>query len=162
MWRRARVGPHLYTTWNVLEPDRLAALWVLQRFVNPHARFHFIPPFSPIAYGKPFDIPEADIRRSGTQAATEVLLARNKLTTDSRLALLGRMAHLYEITRWMLPSDPYAHQLGQELVTAAGHCKPSDLSLCVEQGLRYLDTWYSGAASENAPLNQKEKLGTGK
>lgn len=136
------LGPHLYTTWAVLEPDRIAALWVLQRFIDPQARFHFVSPFSHIAHGTPFDTPEAVIRRSGARSATEVLLAQSGLEADERLGRLARMANLYEITPWRLPSDPRAQQLGQELM-AAGRCAPSEISHCVAQAFRYLDTWYA-------------------
>jgi hypothetical protein len=145
------IGPHLYTTWNVLEPDRLAALWVLQRFVDPKARLHFVPPFSHLAYGTPFDTPEATIRRSGAQSVTEVLLTQHRLDSDARLALLGRMTHLYEITPWLRPTDPAAYQLGQELLTATGTCEPHDVSRCVEQAFRYLDRWYTQAAPPKTP-----------
>lgn len=137
------LGPHLYTTWNILEPDRLAAMWVLQRFMHPRARFHFVPPFSRIAYGTPFDTPEATIRRSGTQSVTEVLLMHNSFRNDGRLMLLARMTHLYEITPWMRPTDLPASQLGQDLITTTGRCEPHEIAHCVERAFRYLDTWYT-------------------
>jgi hypothetical protein len=36
------LGKHLYVTWNVPEPDRIAGMWVLKKFVDPEARFYFI------------------------------------------------------------------------------------------------------------------------
>lgn len=66
------LGSHLYTTWNVLEPDRLVAMWVYQRFIRPRAHYHFVEPFSRLSYGTPFDTPEATIRRHGTGSTTEV------------------------------------------------------------------------------------------
>jgi hypothetical protein len=136
------LGTHLYTTWNVLEPDRLAALWVFQRFVEPQARFHFVAPFSPMAYGIPFDTPEAEVRRSGTQSVTEILLAQNRLQANPELALLARMTHLYEVTPWMRPADPAASRFGQELIAATGQCPLPDITPCVERAFHYLDTWY--------------------
>jgi hypothetical protein len=144
----AYLGSHLYTTWNVLEPDRLSALWVFQRFVNPRVRFHFVPPFSRISYGTPFDTPEAEVRRSATRSATEVLLAQHYLESDSRLGRLARMTHLYEITPWMRPTDPAAHQFGQELMAATGRCEPHEIIRCVERAFHYLDTWYAHASSQ--------------
>ena len=38
----AYLGSHLYTTWNVLEPDRIALLWLTRRYVDPRARFNFV------------------------------------------------------------------------------------------------------------------------
>lgn len=140
------LGPHLYTTWNALEPDRLASLWVLKRFVDPEARFHFVEPFSHAPYGTAFDTPEAEVRRTGGQAATEVLIARSGLGRDAKLALLARVGHLYEITPWLRPADPEAHQLGQELMEFAGRCPSSDVSPCVKRSFRFLDSWYGGSS----------------
>jgi hypothetical protein len=117
-------------------------MWVFQRFVDPQARFHFVAPFSHIMHGTPFDTPEATIRRQGTRSVTEELLAQSKLEHDKRLVRLGRMTHLYEITPWMRPTDPSAHQLGQTLITTTGKCKPHELFQCVKRAFRYLDGWY--------------------
>src|SRR3989475_1864421 len=37
------LGKHLYTTWDSLEPDRLAAMLTYQPVVDPEARFYFVP-----------------------------------------------------------------------------------------------------------------------
>jgi hypothetical protein len=133
---------HLYTTWKVLEPDRLAALWVFRRFVEPQARFHFAAPFSHIVYGIPFDTPEAEVRRSATQSVTEILVTQNRLQADPELALLARMTYLYEVAPWMRPADPAASQLAQALITATGQCPLPDVTPCVERAFHYMDTWY--------------------
>lgn len=138
----AYVGEHLYVTWNALEVDRIATIWALQRFVDPEARFHFVEPFSHTTLGKQLDMPEAEIRRSGTNSATEVLLAEQDLLGDEKLKKLAEMTHLYEISRWRLPSRPEAFQLGRDLAAAMGECPPNDVHSCVERGLRFLDSWY--------------------
>lgn len=56
------------------------------------------------------------------------------------------MAHLYEITLWMLPRDPQAQQLGQELMATAGSCPASEMMPCVERAFSHLDTWYQHAS----------------
>jgi hypothetical protein len=136
------VGPHLYTTWDVVDPDRLTALWVLQRFVDPEAQFHFVKPFSAITVGRPFDTPEAAIRRSSTQAATEVLIASANLHDDHLLAQLAQMGHLYEITPWRLPAHPRTQQLGQEILSVLKACVPSVSFRCLGPAFQYLDSWY--------------------
>lgn len=138
----AYVGEHLYVTWNALEPDRIATLWVLQRFVDPEARFHFVEPFSHTTLGRQVDMPEAEIRRSGTRAATEVLVEEQNLLGDGKLEKLAEMTHLYEISRWQLPSRPAAFQLGRDLAAAMGECPPNDVHPCVERGFAFLDGWY--------------------
>ncbi len=142
----AYLGPHLYVTWNVLEPDRLAALWLMERYVDPHARFHFVEPFTQVAFGRPLDVPEAEIRRTGTRSATEVILEEQGLADDPKLRRLGEMAYLFEIARWRLPAAPEAYALGERLMAAAGDCPPTDVRPCVRRALADLDRWHAETA----------------
>lgn len=137
------LGPGLYVTWNVPEPDRLAALWVLSRFVDSTARFHFVPPFSHAPWGTIFDAPEAQIRRDATRAATEVLLADAGLTADPRLRLVAEMAHLTEIAPWQLPAHRPAAALALELRAAAAPCGEALTLACIEPVFGFLDRWFA-------------------
>jgi len=138
------LGPDLYVTWDVPEPDRLAALWALKRFADPGARFHFVAPFQTLAYGVPFDVPEAEIRRAGSRSATEVLLDRVRQPADARLALLARTAHLSEVAPWMMPSDPEADALARALRdAAAASCGMRLRAACLEDVFQTIDRWYA-------------------
>lgn len=138
------IGSHLYITWDVPEPDRIAALWVFKRFVHKEARFHFVPPFSPIRYGQPFDLPEAEIRRQATSSATEVLLAKYGLDSDPRLRSLAAMTHLAEVTPWLLPSDQEASRLVHEIRGVTEKACGSKLTPgCAEVLFSFLDNWYN-------------------
>jgi hypothetical protein len=137
------IGPHLYTSWDVPEPDRIVAMWVTKRFVEPQASFYLIKPFEAIKYGRPFDVPEAEIRRHGIRSATEFLLEQRGLTSDTKLNTLARMTYLNEVTPWMLASDPEAGQLTQRLRLAAEKaCGQSMNSNCVERLFDELDHFY--------------------
>ncbi len=102
------IGSHLYVCWNVPEPDRVAVIWMMKRFADPAAEFHFIEPFEKLRFGTPLDIPEAQIRRRGALSATEVLAVRFADAKSPRIGLLIRTTHLTEITPWMLAGDPDA------------------------------------------------------
>jgi len=143
------LGPHLYTTWSVPEPDRVATLWLLQRFVDPAARFHFVEPFSQVKLGIPIDIPEAQVRRSSSRSATEIFLEERGLEADPKLRALGEMTHLFEIARWRLPAHPMAHDLGLRLIEAVGECGPRNAGRCFSRGLSFLDDWYARAAERS-------------
>lgn len=137
------IGPHLYTTWDVPEPDRVLAMWVTRRFVEPQARFYFIKPFDAIKYGQPFDLPEAQIRRRGMQSATQFILDQNGLKTDPKLNALGRMTYLNEVTPWMLATDPEAGQLTQTIREAAEKECGKTLNMnCTERLFETLDRIY--------------------
>jgi hypothetical protein len=137
------VSPNLYTTWDVPEPDRIVALWVQRRFVEPQASFRFIQPFEQIQHGEPFDLPEAKIRRHGIQSATEYLLEQAGLTSDPKLNTLARMTHLNEVTPWMLASDPEAGQLTQVLRDQTDQdCGRALSAECLQKLFAFLDKWY--------------------
>lgn len=139
----AYIGPHLYTTWDVAEPDRIVAMWITQRFVDPQATFYFIKPFDPLKYGQPFDVPEAEIRRHGIRSATQFLLDERGLSSDAKLNTLAHMTYLNEVTPWMLASDPEAGQLTQRLRLAADkHCGQNLTTNCVERLFSELDEIY--------------------
>jgi hypothetical protein len=136
------IGPHLYTVWDVPEPDRLVAIWVLKRYVDQEAVFHFIKPFEGVKVGVPFDVPEANVRRSGTQSATQVLIARHNVR-DKKLDSLARMTGLAEVTPWMLASNPDDEQLVERLRKMAEmRCGKSMNGACLQSLLQDLDEWY--------------------
>jgi hypothetical protein len=139
----AYIGAHLYTTWDVAEPDRIVAMWITQRFVEPQATFYFIKPFDAIRYGQPFDVPEAEIRRHGIRSATQFLLEQRGLNSDAKLNTLARMTYLNEVTPWMLASDPEAGQLTQRLRLAADReCGQSLSTNCIDRLFSELDRFY--------------------
>jgi hypothetical protein len=135
----SRMGPHLYTTWNVLEVDRVITLWLLARFEDPEAEFSLLPPFTKTPYGIPIDVPESRIRRSTTASAAEVALEAYGLRDDPHLAHLGDVATYFEIRRWGL--RPAGMEIGDELLDVADACtRPDDT--CLGALFDRLDTWY--------------------
>jgi hypothetical protein len=137
------IGPHLYTTWNVPEPDRIVVMWLMTRYVDQQARFHFIPPFETIRYGQPFDLPEANIRRYGIKSATEFLLEQKGLSNDPKLSALARMTHLNEVSPWMLASDPEAGRMTELLRNQADQaCAQTLTAGCLDKLFVFLDQWY--------------------
>jgi len=139
------LGPHLYTTWDVLEVDRVAAMWVQTRHVDPQARFYFVSPFTTVRFGIPFDLPEAEARRTGTQSATEVLVARAGREGDPALARLAAVAHHFEIMPWRGPSSDDERGLGLDLEARARACQPARME-CVEEIFDFLDAWHAEAS----------------
>lgn len=143
------IGPHLYTTWDVPEPDRIVAMWMMQRFVEPEARFYFIKPFENIRYGQPFDVPEAVVRRQGIRSATQVLMGQGRLEADAKLSALARMTYLNEVTPWMLASDPEAGRLTETVRSAAARECGETLKMdCTERLFAVLDEVYRSKETE--------------
>ncbi len=143
------LGSDLYTVWNVPEPDRVAAIWVWKRFVKPEATFYFIDPFEKVRYGQAFDVPEATVRRSGTESATETLLKNSRLASNPKLARLAGMTHLTEITPWMISSNVDASLLADHLhEVTASECGQTLDNACLPGLLSDLDHWYQSEPSK--------------
>src|SRR5262249_10364056 len=108
------------------------------------ARFHFVEPFEKVKFGRPFDMPEAAVRRSGAKSATQALMARHGLHLP-KLEELARMTALTEITPWMLASDPESLRL-TERIRRAGEvqCGRTMTAACLPTLLKDLDEWFAG------------------
>ncbi len=95
-----------------------------------------------IRFGTPFDMPEAKVRRSGTQSATQVVLASTGLK-DEKLEALARMTGLTEISPWMLATDTAAGHLAEHMRKVADSaCGRSMTGACLPTLLQDLDDWY--------------------
>jgi len=77
--------------------DRIASAWLIRRFIDPQARFKFVPakgyaaePDEPDELR--FDMFEAEFTHEGDRCTFEVLLARAGLT-DPALAAIGEIVH---------------------------------------------------------------------
>ncbi len=135
------IGPDLYVTWNVPEPDRIGAIWLMRRFVNPQARFHFVEPMSLVSFGTPFDLPEAQIRRSQNGSAFDAALERAGRQDDPAMRPLARLCYMTEIRPWGLASDDEARRLAERLAGRLEGC--ADLDVCLDAGLAWFDEVYA-------------------
>ncbi len=133
----AYIGPDLYVTWNVPEADRIGAIWLMTRYVNPAARFHFIEPMSSVTYGTPFDLPEAQIRRHNGLSTFEVVLERAGRQDDPAMSSLAKFCHLMEVRPWAMSSAPAEKALADSLAARLGECR--DLRICLDAGLSWFD-----------------------
>jgi hypothetical protein len=74
--------------------DRIASAWLIRRFIDPQARFKFVPAkgYAPEPGELRFDMFEAEFTHEGDRCTFEVLLARAGLT-DPALAAIGEIVH---------------------------------------------------------------------
>jgi len=89
----------IYTTWDNMELDKCASVWLIKRFIDTNATFKFIPKGEFVPEGIPFDTPEAEIRRYHNMAAFEFILRKHKIE-DPALKKIGEIIHDIEINYW--------------------------------------------------------------
>ena len=77
-----------------VQVDRIASAWLIRRFIDPEARFKFVPgqEYAPEPGELRFDMFEADFTHEGDRCTFEVLLRRFGLE-DPALRQIGEIVH---------------------------------------------------------------------
>ena len=84
----------VWVTREHVQIDRIASAWLIRRFVDPAARFKFVPgrSYAPRSGEVRFDMFEGEYTHEGDRCTFEVLLARAGLD-DPALAAIGEIIH---------------------------------------------------------------------
>ncbi len=94
----AQYQGRLWATRRHLWVDRVASAWLIQRFIDPHARFLWLEhPADCPADALGFDFDAAAFTHVGERVSFEVLLASFGLDDDPGLARLGAMVHALDV-----------------------------------------------------------------
>ena len=74
--------------------DRIASAWLIRRFIDPEARFKFVPAkgYAPDTGELRFDMFEAEFTHEGDRCTFEALLSRTGLS-DPALSAIGEIVH---------------------------------------------------------------------
>jgi len=78
--------------------DRVACPWLIRKFVDPEAKFHFVPAEKVMSEAQrigaiPFDVKDAELGHHGKECSFEAILKKHNLDTDPALALLGKIVN---------------------------------------------------------------------
>ena len=90
--------------------DRVACPWLIQKFVDPTAEFHFVPKEQVISEAQrlgatPFDVPAVELGHHGKECSFEAILKKYHLTGGAALLLLGKIVNCADTdnTLWQQP-----------------------------------------------------------
>lgn len=86
-------------TWEGVEPDKGASMWLILRHIDLDARIQVVPYESPLVSGTPFDVPQAKYRRTHNASTFESLLSEYP-SADPVIQRMGRLMHDIEINLW--------------------------------------------------------------
>jgi hypothetical protein len=125
--------------------DRMASAWLIRRFVDPDARFRFVPGQNhrPAPGELRFDMFEGEFTHEGDRCTFEVLLERVGLQ-DAGLVQIGEIVHDIDLKdgKFGRPETP-----GVELLIAGIARSEPDDERRIERGAALFDSLYSAASS---------------
>lgn len=101
-----------YITWDGLEPDKWASVWLVNRHIDPGAEIIIRPPGSPVKGGTAFGTPQAKYRRQHGQSIYSSLL-KGFNVTDPALQEMAKILHDIEVTPWASDVSHYSVQVEQ-------------------------------------------------
>jgi len=78
--------------------DRVACPWLIRKFVDPDAEFHFVPGEKVLSEAArlgatPFDVAGVELGHHGKECSFEAIVKKHGLDKDSALVLLGRIVN---------------------------------------------------------------------
>ncbi|HEJ9827539.1 TPA: chromate resistance protein ChrB domain-containing protein [Pseudomonas aeruginosa] len=119
---RTQYQGRLWATRRHLWVDRVASAWLIQRFIDPQARFLWLEaPADCPADALGFDFDGATFSHVGDRVTFEVLLSSFGLESDRGLAQLGAMVHALDVG-----GTPTSESAGFEAVLAGARKRWSD------------------------------------
>ncbi len=90
--------------------DRVACPWLIRKFVDPQAEFHFVSAEQVMNEAQqlgaiPFDVPAVELGHHGKECSFEAILKKYQLTGDAALVLLGKIVNGADTdnTLWQRP-----------------------------------------------------------
>ena len=97
-----------FTTWQGIEPDKWATLWLIKRHIRPDAYFILVQPNSALpADAYAVGVPESSVRRESRESMFRRL--KDAMTLDSaELNYLDALIHDVEVNIWEAASHPHA------------------------------------------------------
>jgi hypothetical protein len=120
--------------------DRIASAWLIRRFIDPAARFKFVPGkgYAPQAGELRFDMFEAEFTHEGDGCTFEVLLAKAGLN-DPALTAIGEIVHDIDLKDTKFARE----ETGGIAHLVSGLCLTSkDDAQGIERGAAMLDDLY--------------------
>ena len=78
--------------------DRVACPWLIKKFIDPNADFHFVPADRVMLEAQrlgavPFDVPGVELGHHGKECSFEAILKTHRLTEDPALQLLAKIVN---------------------------------------------------------------------
>jgi hypothetical protein len=127
---------HLYVTRSNLDPDKLASIWLMKRFIDPSAEFQLIDDV-PLTKGLPFDVPEAEFRRYATMSCFESILQKHPIA-EPGISQMAEIIHDLEVNYWGPKRSQRSMEVQEKIATIISE-KASDKTQVIERSFALFD-----------------------
>lgn len=136
-----------WVTWQNIGIDRMACIWLILRWIDPMAEFHFIPVGSrPAAEdGEPFDIPGGRLSHHGGHCTFYALLQNHKLNDPT----LRRIAQIVDEADEIQQVSLEPASVGLDLICRGMRQISKDDFEAMERGSIIYDALYAQLRSEH-------------
>ena len=133
--------------------DRIACPWLIRRYIDPEATFHFVPAGEVLTFAErenatSFDAPDARYTHRDGLCTFEVLIADHGLNaTDPALDELAQIVHAADIE-----GEEHTHPFGATVsaIGSAGLDVEDDDHRLLERGMFLYDALYAWCRRERA------------
>lgn len=136
---------HLYVSWDTIEFDKCVSVWLITRFINPNAKFDYVPQGTEINEGIAFDIPGAEWSRKHRKC-TSMCIAETIGLEDMAAKQIVDMAGKVELNFWQLERWPKAYECFNQVKKIMDD-NPK-LDECFEKTNLYFDALYEKISAE--------------
>jgi len=117
----------LYASWDRYEADKLAAAWLIKRFVDPAAEFRFLPAGTPLPHEAiPFDVPGVPLGRS-IRRTTFTAVYRHYRLADPTLERIGLFINDLELNVWEDKEYPESQAIADMVASVVGKRDPATI-----------------------------------
>ena len=95
---RAGEGEVKWITREHVKVDRVACPWLIKKFIDPNAEFHFVAADQVMLEAQrlgatPFDVPGVELGHHGKECSFEAILKTHRLAEDAALRLLAKIVN---------------------------------------------------------------------
>ena len=78
--------------------DRVACPWLIRKFIDPEAKFHYVPAVDVLHMAEregaiPFDVPNVELGHHGKECSFDAIVKKYDLTGNKALMLLARIVN---------------------------------------------------------------------
>lgn len=128
----------VFSTWDGLEADKCASIWLIQGFISPDAEIRFHARAMAITEGIPFDTPNARFRRYHNKATIETLIDHYRVT-DQKIEHIAKVIHDIEVNVWERKVMPETEKVSADIRAILDL---EDDQERLMQCVAYFDRWY--------------------